>query len=360
MKQIDLEDYINETKQKEVKMKVNSTELLNKLTSLSKGLDTTMVGTGDSFIFYNQGIFVYTGDVIAHASYQNLGDFKIKGDILTKFLAKSPNTDFEVSVDMEGGILSLYDDNKKAEFSIEESDIDVSTLIPEIKSQAVGKDFIDALNFVMFTAIKHTDCTNHKILEYIHVGKDYVEATDATKLARVALTETKFENDFLIKADKLIKVKPNSIKEVGITDKFIFIQTDEGVLYALPTADSQFLDTDSVIAQTTSDNTVEVNFDDNLTSCLDRLYAVADGKTQPKITIKKAKAVCSYLNENVKFKETIRTDYEEDDDISFSFNPQTLKKALLNSKTYITVIPNSNSKIIKFISDNKLYILYMV
>jgi hypothetical protein len=167
------------------------------------------------------------------------------------------------------------------------------------------------------------------------------------------------ENDFLIKADKLIKVKPNSIKEVGITDKFIFIQTDEDILYALPTADSQFLDTDSVIAQTTSDNTVEVNFDDNLTSCLDRLSAVADGKTQPKITIKKTKAVCSYLNENVKFKETIRTDYEEDDDISFSFNPQTLKKALLNSKTYITVIPNSNSKIIKFISDNKLYILYM-
>lgn len=359
MKQIDLEEYINEMKEKEVKMKINSTELLNKLTSLSKGLDTTMVGTGDSFIFHKNSIFVYTGDVIATTQYEDLGNFKIKGDILIKFLAKSPNTEFEVSVDMEGGILSLYDENKKAEFSIDESDIDVNTLVPAVQTQEVGKDFLDALNFVMYTAIKHTDCTNHKILEYIHVGKDYVEATDAHKLARVTLSETKLDKDFLIKADKLIKVKPDSIKELAVTEKFIYLKTNDDVLYALPTTDSQFLDTDGVIAQTESDNTFEVNFDDNLMNCLDRLIAVTDGKFQPKITIKNSKAVCSYLSDSVKFKETIKTDYEEKEEIIFSFNAQTLKKSLLNSKTYITVLPHNSSKIIKFISGNKLYILYM-
>ena len=337
-------------------MKVNTKELYEVLERIVKGCGREM-SDGDSFIFHKNGIFTYNGTSFINAPFKNLGNFAVKTKHFLKFLSKNKKGEMEVEVDYEQNIFILKDDKKEVMFKINtDLPMDVASYIPfkEVKFIEVDKELVDALFFVAPSASKKEIIDTKKIMEYIHINANIVEATSGRILARVELKNPVeySTKPIYIKASDLSRFAPKDIHSLGANSTYVYLKDSNDVLYGFRNiGNTKFLDTEHIVNICDNvDN--EIDFPPNIMEILDRLIVLSDNKSVPTLEVKENEALFTYKAEDIKYKEKLDITYKGKS-FKINFEPKTLKECLLTNILNI----NIEKSVVWFKNLNKMYVL---
>lgn len=338
-------------------MKINTDKLLQKLKLLAKAQsNTSEIGT--SIVFHKKGIMLYTGETFIHTPFESFGEFSMKVDKIIKFLEKSKNAEYDCTLNEQKSVVVLTDGNKEIEFGVtltskipDELRVNIDNLLPDdLKFFDVPSNFEDGVRFTM-NATQQTRGLGERILQFVHITPNYMEATDTNKYAQYRFEEPLLVKDnFLIDGALFNKTSPQNIIKVAVTDTFIYFITTDDVMYSIATVSSKFIPMQDKIKQIASGGEETVVFTDDIIPILDRIISVADkGRPYPSVVITNGVALFEYTNASVKFKEKSKVEY--DGNIKFSFDPNNLKQVVLDKTAKYL-----GNRLISFEQGNKTYI----
>lgn len=338
-------------------MKINTDKLLQKLKLLAKA-QSSASEIGTSLVFHKKGIMLYTGETFIHTPFESIGDFSMKVDKIIKFLEKSKNSEYDCILNEQKSVLTLTDGKKEIEFAVtlttqipDELRINIDNLLPDdLKFFDVPTNFEDGVRFSI-NATQQTKGLGERILQFVHVTPNYMEATDSNKYAQYRFSEPLLSKDnFLIDGALFNKTCPQNIMKVAITDTFIYFITTDDVIYSIATVTSKFIPMQDKIKQIASAGEETVVFNDDIVPIVERIISVADkGRPYPSVVIKDGVALFEYTNASVKFKEKVSVDYVGS--LKFSFEPNNLKQVVLDKTAKYL-----GNRLISFEQGNKTYI----
>jgi len=229
-----------------VTKRVNRAEFLSVLESVSAGLSPRETLPQSTCLVFKDGKVWTFNDEIACSRAIDLGfSGAVKAKSFMDVLAKIP--DDEIDLDSSDGEVLIRGHMKKGGVRMEQEillpidGIDV----PEVW-KSLPEDFGDAINVVHSCA--STDQAQF-VLTCVHLHPDYVEACDASQIARYPL-DTGVEKSILVRAKSLKQLISYDMKEVSETDNWIHFKNAEGLViscrrYLEDYRDmSEFLETD--------------------------------------------------------------------------------------------------------------------
>jgi len=312
-------------------MKIQKAELLAALDKVKPGLATIdrieqathFAFMGDRVVTYNDEISVsckvagmdLTGAVDAKHLYAFLNKVK-KPELITE------TTDNEIRLKVGKGTAGLA--------FMDEVTLPLHELGEIDKWSALPNGFMDALLFCRFSCFKNM---SRPILTCVHVGSDFVESCDNTRLTYLLLNEKNPVPDFLIPGSTVSLLAKYDVSKIATSEGWVHFQTaDGGLTFSCRVFEDNYPDTTAIREEV--EGATEVILPKDLPTVLGKVEVFAhneeENKDRTEIKLSKKKFTVRSQNQVGWYEETLPVRYTGEE-LRFKTNPAFLVDML--SKT---------------------------
>jgi len=211
-------------------MKVRKKEFIEQLESVSPGLARQeMLEQSDCFVFQDGKVFTYNEEVACVAPVGLGIAGAVPAEPLLKILKKIPGKEVEIEQTDEGLVIRRLEKEAKVKRKavvqfMSKVELPVSEVEAPGKWRILSSGFDDAISF---TASCASDDQTKFFLTCIHIGPEWIEASDDYRVCRYRI-KTRVDEDVLIRATCAKMLSRFEFSKISTTEDWVHFQAKSG------------------------------------------------------------------------------------------------------------------------------------
>jgi hypothetical protein len=227
-------------------VKVDREQLLNELSAVTPGLaKTETTEQSDCFVFKDDKVATFNEEIACWAPCSLKLTGAVRANALLTLLQKLKESTLEISVE-KGEMKIRGTKGRRAGLKLEkEILLPIDSIKPPKHWQKLPEDFTEAVKHVQ-DCCGH-DTVNKPVLTFVHMNKEFVEASDEFQGARFA-TAIETEQDILVRGVSIKRIIEMGMTEFGTTKSWVHFRTKDGTAMSCRRFIEEFPDMSGILS----------------------------------------------------------------------------------------------------------------
>jgi len=330
-------------------MKINRQEFLGKLKSILSGVSKTeTLEQSNCFVFSDNMITAFNGEVFAATEFQFDNEFAVNANDIVQLLSRIP--DEEIAMVYKDSQLIISGKKKRAGLvTQQEILLPIDTVPRPEKMRIAKKDFLK--NLQMAAKICATTNENH-LISHVHVTPNIIESTDRYRFLRIQMDTG--AKEMLIPATAILSVNSMHVTHIELVKNWLFLKNqDKKIMIAVCCGEGEYFKSEMLESVCAIKNANTIQLPEEVGKMIDRSSVMTENsmEKEAQIVIDSSSITIKTQKESGWYEEKQKIKYEGEE-IKMTVNLSLLKDIL--SKTNKAIIGDGK---IKMEEDNMEFVV---